>query len=105
MIEIQDTGIGIPAEKLPHVFDRFYRADPSRSGIAGGAGLGLSIARAAIIAHKGDIQIQSQSGTGTTVAIQLPGTEATCDDFDSAPSLAVVGSEHRKAIEREGNGV
>ncbi len=104
-IEIQDDGIGIPAEKLPHVFDRFYRVDPSRSGKVGGAGLGLSIARAAIMAHSGDIQVQSQSGAGTTVTIQLPGAEPACDDFDSGPSLAAVGLDHRKTIKGKGNGV
>jgi heavy metal sensor kinase len=76
VIEVKDSGIGIPLEDLPHIFERFYRVDPSRQSVDGGMGLGLSIAKAAIEAHQGTITLQSQSGKGTTVTIALPaGTE------------------------------
>jgi two-component system heavy metal sensor histidine kinase CusS len=72
-IEVRDTGAGIPAEVLPRVFDRFYRADPARSQNSGGAGLGLAIARQIVLLHGGDVQITSQVGHGTTVTVLLPG--------------------------------
>ncbi|HEU5374946.1 MAG TPA: HAMP domain-containing sensor histidine kinase [Ktedonobacteraceae bacterium] len=73
-LEIQDTGAGIPPEALPHVFERFYRADPSRtrqSWQIGGSGLGLSIARELVEAHGGTIAISSSVGQGTTVTLRL----------------------------------
>jgi signal transduction histidine kinase len=75
MLEIQDTGTGIPPETLPHVFERFYRADSSRtrqSSQMGGSGLGLSLARELVEAHGGTIAISSSVGQGTTVTLQLP---------------------------------
>jgi signal transduction histidine kinase len=74
-LEIQDTGSGIPPEALPHVFERFYRADPSRtrqSWQIGGSGLGLSIARELVEAHGGTITICSSVGQGTTVTLHIP---------------------------------
>lgn len=72
IVEITDTGIGIAATELPHVFDRFFRADTARSRGSGGAGLGLSIVKAICNAHGGSISIQSSEGIGTVVRIQLP---------------------------------
>jgi two-component system, OmpR family, sensor histidine kinase ArlS len=72
IIEIEDTGIGISKGDLPHVFDRFYRADKSRTKEAGGTGLGLSIAKWIILKHKGDIEVQSRLGFGTKINISLP---------------------------------
>ncbi|MDQ6659941.1 MAG: cell wall metabolism sensor histidine kinase WalK, partial [Chloroflexota bacterium] len=69
------TGVGIPPEALPHVFDRFYRADSARTRTPqqrGGNGLGLAIARELVEAHGGTITISSDVGVGTTVAIRLP---------------------------------
>lgn len=71
-VAVRDTGSGIAPEHLPRVFERFYRADPGRSRAAGGAGLGLPIARALIAAHGGEISLQSEPGRGTTVAFTLP---------------------------------
>ncbi|KXB06758.1 hypothetical protein AKJ52_01675 [candidate division MSBL1 archaeon SCGC-AAA382C18] len=73
VVKIADTGEGIPEEKLEHVFDRFYRADSSRSG-EGGTGLGLSIAKELVEAHGGEIWIDSEPKKGTTVSFSLPKT-------------------------------
>ena len=71
-VEVADTGEGIPTEHLPRVFDRFYRVDKARSRRQGGAGLGLSIARAVIEAHGGRIELASELGRGTTATVILP---------------------------------
>lgn len=75
-IIVQDTGIGIPAEALPHVFDRFYRVDPARSQTATrGSGLGLAIAQVIVEKHQGQIQVNSTVGQGTIVTVVLPQRE------------------------------
>ncbi|WNR43948.1 sensor histidine kinase [Paenibacillus roseipurpureus] len=72
VIQIQDNGQGISEEALPHIFDRFYRADPSRNTTTGGSGLGLAIAKQIIEEHGGQIGARSQLGEGTTVYVALP---------------------------------
>lgn len=68
-----DTGSGVPKEALPHLFERFYQADPSRAGGSQrGAGLGLAIVKEIIEAHGGTIGVRSQEGHGTTFTIRLP---------------------------------
>jgi signal transduction histidine kinase len=72
LISVTDTGMGIAAEHLPYVFDRFYRVDRSRSRETGGTGLGLAIAKAIIDLHGGTISAASDEGRGTTFTIRLP---------------------------------
>jgi two-component system OmpR family sensor kinase/two-component system sensor histidine kinase BaeS len=76
VFRVSDTGQGIAADDLPHVFDRFYRADRSRTRGSGGAGLGLAIARQIVAAHGGAIWATSEPGQGTTISIALPVAEA-----------------------------
>ena len=71
-IEVSDTGIGIPREALPRVFDRFFRVDSSRSKTSGGTGLGLSIVQGIIQLHRGTVEIASTPGFGTRVTLCLP---------------------------------
>jgi heavy metal sensor kinase len=70
--EFRDTGIGITADDLPHIFDRFYRADKARSREFDGVGLGLSIARWVAEAHGGSIEVQSTLGKGSVFRVHLP---------------------------------
>jgi signal transduction histidine kinase len=69
---IVDTGIGIPAQHLPFIFDRFYRVDKARSNAGGGTGLGLAIAISIAKMHGGEIEVESQVGEGTTFRVVLP---------------------------------
>jgi signal transduction histidine kinase len=72
VISVRDTGTGIPAADLDHIFDRFARADPGRSRHTGGFGLGLSIVKAIVDAHGGEVRVTSTVGVGTTFEILLP---------------------------------
>ncbi|WP_199614329.1 sensor histidine kinase [Paenibacillus alkalitolerans] len=71
-IKIEDSGVGISEEDLPHIFNRFYRADHSRSRPSGGTGLGLAIAQQNILAHRGWIEVQSEIGKGSVFTVYLP---------------------------------
>ena len=83
LLQISDTGIGIFAEDLPHIFERFYRADRSRSREQAGSGLGLAIAQSIIQAHHGSIKAQSTPGQGSTFSILLPCAQAGRRHLDS----------------------
>jgi two-component system heavy metal sensor histidine kinase CusS len=71
-VEVADTGCGIPTDDLPHIFDRFYRADPARSNAAGNAGLGLAIVKSIVALHGGTITARSTPGEGTSMSIRVP---------------------------------
>jgi signal transduction histidine kinase len=72
VLEVRDTGIGIPADALPHICERFYRADKARSRHSGGAGLGLSIVKSICAAQGGELSIFSSEGEGARVRIEMP---------------------------------
>ena len=75
VVEITDTGIGIPEEELSHIFEPFYRVDQSRSRAVGGAGLGLSLVKDIVEKHGGEITVKSVIGEGTTFMLRFPGRE------------------------------
>ena len=72
IVAIKDTGAGIPPEHLPHIFERFYRVDKARSRSEGGTGLGLAIAQQIAVLHNGKIEVESDTGKGTTFYITMP---------------------------------
>jgi heavy metal sensor kinase len=72
VVSVSDTGIGIAAEDLPHVFDRFWRADKARSREQGGAGLGLAIAEWIVAEHQGSIEVDSEPGRGSVFRVRIP---------------------------------
>jgi heavy metal sensor kinase len=78
VLAVRDTGIGIAAEHLPHLFERFYRVDPARSS-AGGAGLGLAISKSIVEEHGGRIEVASRPGAGSTFTVTLPRASAGAD--------------------------
>jgi signal transduction histidine kinase len=84
MIIIQDTGIGIPEESLPHLFEKFYRVR-EHEGKAGGTGLGLSISKQIIQGHNGRIEVKSKMGVGTSFTLYIPRSTRTIPRTDATP--------------------
>ena len=72
ILSVEDTGVGISAEDLPHIFERFYRADKSRTRANGHTGLGLAICKAIIDAHDGSLEATSEPGIGSAFVVRLP---------------------------------
>jgi two-component system phosphate regulon sensor histidine kinase PhoR len=72
VLEVSDNGVGIPDYALPHVFERFYRADKARSRESGGAGLGLAIVKAICTAHGAELSVSSGEGQGSVFSVKLP---------------------------------
>src|SRR5437763_1510834 len=72
LLEVADAGPGLDAADAERVFERFYRADPSRTRASGGSGLGLSIVAALVAAHEGTVDVETAPGVGTTFRVRLP---------------------------------
>ena len=77
VLEVADSGIGIPSDDLPHVFTRFWRGEKSRSRVTGGTGIGLSIVKELVCAHGGQVAVESSVGQGTTFRVVIPACTAT----------------------------
>ncbi len=90
ILEVTDNGVGISAEALPHVFERFYRADKARSRDSGGAGLGLAIVKAICTAHGADIKVSSQEGRGSRFTVALPLLDVV-ENEQAKPALRTTG--------------
>jgi signal transduction histidine kinase len=100
-LRVSDNGIGISHEDLPYVFDRFYRADRSRTrdSVAGGSGLGLSICKAIVESHRGTINIKSKLGQGSTASVTLPlAPRGLPGSLPHAAALTSTGPEGRQEI-------
>jgi signal transduction histidine kinase len=79
-LHVRDTGIGIPEEELPHIFEDFYRAKNARQYVQEGTGLGLSIVKQIVEAHGGGVRAKSEPGGGTTITVSLPGKSLSCGE-------------------------
>ena len=86
VLEVSDNGAGISAQALPHVFERFYRADKARSRNSGGAGLGLAIVKAICTAHGAEIKVSSKEGQGSRFTVELPLLDVPEDEL-AKPAL------------------
>ena len=69
---VSDSGLGIPEDSLPHIYERFYRVDKSHSRDIGGTGLGLAIARSAVLLHRGSVAVNSVEGEGSSFTVKIP---------------------------------
>lgn len=83
IMKVSDSGIGMPQEALDQIYERFYRVDKSRARDIGGTGLGLSVARQAVLLHRGEIEAQSTEGVGTTFTVRIPLTYVTAESAQS----------------------
>lgn len=79
ILEVSDTGIGISAESVPHLFERFFRVDKARSRATGGSGLGLAIVRTIVLRNRGEVQVSSVLGQGSTFTVTFPAFDAEVD--------------------------
>jgi two-component system OmpR family sensor kinase len=82
LLEVADAGPGLKPGDAERVFERFYRADPSRTRTSGGSGLGLSIVAALVAAHNGTVTVDTQPGVGTTFRVRLPHVSGAGDEID-----------------------
>jgi signal transduction histidine kinase len=80
VVTVSDTGLGISAADLPHIFERFYRGDKSRSSHGGRMGLGLAICKTIIDLHQGSIQVSSEPGVGTQFTVKIPLAPGSCTE-------------------------
>ncbi|MFN2582274.1 MAG: ATP-binding protein, partial [Candidatus Dormibacteria bacterium] len=93
-IEVSDQGIGIPAEDVPRVFDRFYQVDNSATRRYGGTGMGLALVKRLVAAHGAYVDIESELGAGTRLALDWPASEAVADPDASTATAAVSPNGH-----------
>jgi heavy metal sensor kinase len=97
---VEDAGIGIPAEHLPHVFERFYRVDPARGQDTDGTGLGLAIGRAIAQAHRGSLEIESKVGVGTRAILTLPADPGRAAETSPRPApIPAHPRQHREVFD------
>jgi heavy metal sensor kinase len=92
VLEVADNGCGISADHLPHLFERFYRADRARSRASGGMGLGLSIVHAIAVSHGGRVKVESVEGSGTRFRFELPAVQNRADLSALAPPVSEMNS-------------
>jgi signal transduction histidine kinase len=88
-LRVRDTGVGIPRADLPRITERFYRVDKARSRELGGTGLGLAIVKHLVLAHGGELAIESEAEQGTTVRVTLPMTAAGQLPLPMRPSAPI----------------
>ena len=101
-LEVLDDGPGIPAEAIPHLFERFYRVDGARSGRGNGAGLGLAIVKWIVQQHGGEVQVDSRPGEGTVFAVLLPLRHAAPRGETNGPEGLAATAPRRPSRAREG---
>jgi len=99
ILKVTDNGVGISAESLPHLFERFYRADKARSRYSGGAGLGLSIVKSICVAHGGNVSVTSQEGEGSCFCVELP-LAASAQENAATAAPATPSPEHDDSYAR-----
>ena len=94
-------GIGIAPEDLPHVFDRFWRSDRSRSRATGGSGIGLAVVRELVRAHHGRVELRSELGRGTTARVVLPAGRPVIAAADARGArLGLIAAARRRPARR-----
>jgi signal transduction histidine kinase len=98
VIQVQDTGIGIPHHELSQIFDRFYRVHGDRSRSSGGSGLGLAIAMAIVQAHQGNLKVQSELGKGSIFTVELPYNGLPLKSFCTLGPLKVLYGRQGKGV-------
>ena len=79
-LEVKDTGMGIPEDAVPHLFERFFRVDKARSRQSGGSGLGLAIVRDMVLRNRGEIAVESTAGKGSTFTVTFPAFDLEDDE-------------------------
>jgi signal transduction histidine kinase len=86
LIRVQDTGVGVPSSELVRIFDRFHQVDPSSRRRYGGMGLGLSLVRSIVEAHRGAVWAESEEGMGSSFFVWLPRSAAVREAAEAQPS-------------------
>jgi two-component system OmpR family sensor kinase len=98
VIEVRDHGPGISEEDAAKVFERFYRADTSRTRETGGSGLGLAIVAAIVGSHRGSVRVETTDGGGATLVVSLPVRDEATDGGERAGGEAASGGQAREQL-------